>query len=68
MAQCGACSRPVVWREVNGERKAFDLYDVARGDERYVELQDGTMRRVAPDADVMASQLHSETCGVGTRT
>lgn len=67
MATCGDCGRPVVWREVNGERKRFDLYDVARGDGRYVELQDGTLRRVAPDADVMAAQLHEQTCGVGHR-
>lgn len=67
MALCGKCSRPVVWREVNGVRKPFDLYDVTRGEGRYVELQDGTMRPVKADADVMAAQLHEQTCGVGHR-
>lgn len=67
MALCGKCSRPVVWRTLNGERRAFDLYDVSRGEGRYVELQDGTMRRVSPNADVMAPQLHDETCGKGHR-
>lgn len=67
MAACGDCGRPVVWREVNGKRLPFDLYDVARGEDRWVELAGGTMRRVAADADVMAPQLHRQTCGVGHR-
>lgn len=67
MARCGDCGRPVAWREVDGVRKPFDLYDVSRGEGRYVELADGKLRKVAPDADVLAAQLHEQTCGVGSR-
>lgn len=67
MAACGQCGRPVVWRDVNGERKPFDPYDVMAGEGRYIELQDGRLRPVAAQADVMAAQLHEQTCGVGHR-
>jgi hypothetical protein len=61
MATC-MCGAEVVWRELqDGSRVAFDAHEVGRGEGRYVEGPDGLVP-VAPTQDVMAWQLHAESC------
>lgn len=64
MANC-ACGAPVVWKDLDGERVAFDAHEVSSGEERYAEGPTGLVP-VAPRQTVMAWQKHSETC-INTR-
>lgn len=65
MSICGTCGRPITWFDVQGKRVAFDLFQVMRGDGRFVQQEDGGLTPVRSEADVMAMQRHSETCGKG---
>jgi hypothetical protein len=57
------CGAEVQWRDLDGSRTAFDAHEVSRGEERYVEGPDGLVP-VAPGRDVMAWQLHAESCSL----